>query len=153
MATIRVLSLVTSTDSSGPTDRALTLHEQLSSFGFEVRTLAVAPGVQQGGHESTLPVIAPSRRSLSAHTQTYAESRWADAIIVSEPGLLSLLRYTTLRSKLPIVAISNDEEAAAQLVGPRWWNKQLTAHLNTVQPDQIDQTSPTQWQKLLSRCH
>lgn len=148
MATIRVLSLVASTDTSVATDRALALHEQLSSYGFEIRTLAVAPGTQQGGHELTLPVIAPSRRSLSAHTQIYAESRWADALVVSEPALLSLLRYTTLRSQLPIVAICNEDETATALSGPRWWNQHLNAQLNTVRPDQLDQTSPIQWQEL-----
>lgn len=145
MTTTRVLSLIPSTDSSVETDRVLRLHELLTNMGFEVRTLAVGPGNTTGGHESTVPAIAPSRHSLAARTQTFRESQWADAIMMSDATLLSVLRYTMWRSKLPVVVVTDQDVALTQLKGPRWWNRSIIDQLRFVEPQTADQLTQQDW--------
>ena len=47
----------------------------------EVRTLALAPG-RDAGLGAQVPSMAPSVKSLSAHTQFRREQRWADVVVL-----------------------------------------------------------------------
>lgn len=78
---LRVLQVLGTTDVDDDAIAALDLHRGLSRTGVEVRTLALAPG-RAGGLGSVVPVMAPSVRSLAAHTQLRREQRWADAVVL-----------------------------------------------------------------------
>jgi len=81
MTTLRVLQVLADTDVSPRHQAALHLHTVLAGAGVDVRTLALGPG-RSGGLATTVPAIAPSRRSLAAHTQLRAEQRWADVVLL-----------------------------------------------------------------------
>jgi len=77
----RVLQILKDTDATDQHLAALELHHGLTRSGCEVRTLALGPG-KTGQLAQSVPVIAPSRKSLAAYTQLRAEQRWADGLIL-----------------------------------------------------------------------
>lgn len=77
----RVLQVLTDTDASDTNLAALELHASLTAAGIEMRTLALGPG-GSGQLASVVPVIAPSRRSIAAHTQLREEQRWAQVMVL-----------------------------------------------------------------------
>lgn len=78
---IRVLQVLGSDDRDDVGRAALDLHRELTVRGMHVRTLALAPG-SEGGLAAEVPVMSPSARSLSAHTQLRREQRWADVVVL-----------------------------------------------------------------------
>lgn len=81
MTSLRVLQVLPDTDATDANLAAVELHAVLTGAGVEVRTLALGPGAR-GELARSVPVIAPSRRSLAAHTQLRAEQRWADVALL-----------------------------------------------------------------------
>lgn len=81
MSPVRVLQVLPDTDASEGNLAAIELHGDLAAAGVEVRTLALGPG-RVGQLAGSVPVIAPSKRSLAAHTQLRAEQRWADVVLL-----------------------------------------------------------------------
>ena len=100
MAPLRVLQLVADTDADPTVDAAVELHRRLAEAGLEVRTLALTPG-DRPGHESVLPMIAPSRRSLAARSGVQAERRWADVVVLHGPRTLVPATLPPRSSRVP----------------------------------------------------
>ena len=110
---LRLLQLVADTDAGPVQERALALHRALVERGQEVRTLALAPG-RSGQLASTLPVLAPGRRSLAALTAVRAEARWADVVIFH--GLASTPPGVGLLRSLPRAVLLVEDEPPAQVL-------------------------------------
>ena len=81
MAAIRVLQVLADTDATDANLAAVEVHAVLAGAGVEMRTLALGPG-RRGQLAGTVPVIAPSRRSIAAHTQLHEEQRWAQVLML-----------------------------------------------------------------------
>lgn len=77
----RVLQILADTDASATNLAAVTLHQQLSALGLEVRTLALSAG-SRPGLERDVPTMAPSRRSFAARGQFHHEARWSDVVVL-----------------------------------------------------------------------
>ena len=111
--TLRLLQLVADTDAGAAKERALALHRALVERGQEVRTLALAPG-RSGQLASTLPVLAPGRRSMAALTAVRAEARWADVVIFH--GLRSTPPGVGMLRGLPRAVVLSDHEPPARVL-------------------------------------
>ena len=70
-----------------------------------MRTLAVAPG-RHGQLASTLPVLAPGRRSLAALTAIRSEARWADVVLFH--GLRAVPPGVAMLRELPRAVLLTD---------------------------------------------
>ena len=89
---LRVLQVVGDTDATDSALGALGLHAAWVARSVEVRTFAIAPG-RRRGLEQAIPVLAPGRRSITAHTQFRREARWADVVVLhgAPPALVAAL--------------------------------------------------------------
>lgn len=77
----RLLQVLADTEASDRNRSALQLHRSLVAEGWDVRTLALAPG-RRADLAATIPVMAPSRRSLAAVSQFRTEQAWADIVLL-----------------------------------------------------------------------
>lgn len=110
---LRILQLVANTDAGPEQERALALHPALVERGQEVRTLALAPG-RNGQLASTLPVLAPGRRSVAALTAVRAEARWADVVLFH--GVAAVPPGARLLRGLPRCVLLTDRTPPARLL-------------------------------------
>lgn len=99
---VRVLQIVADNDAVDDNLAALDLHRALSRTGSEVRTLALAPG-GDAGLASELPTMAPTQRSLAAHTQFRREQRWADVVILRGEAASAAAGVARIRNAAPTV--------------------------------------------------
>ncbi len=99
---LRVLQLVSDNDAGDDNLAALELHRSLGRIGVEVRTLALAPG-GAAGLASELPTMAPTERSLAAHTQFRREQRWADVVILRGEAPAAAAGVVRIRNAAPTV--------------------------------------------------
>lgn len=94
---MRVLQLLSDTDPSVSNLAALDLHHRLSVAGYEIRTLALAPG-RRGGLERDVPPLAPARRSFAAAGQVSVEARWSDLVLLHGERTLT---FATSPGRMP----------------------------------------------------
>lgn len=112
----RLLQVVGDSDATHDNLAALELHRRLDRDGLEVRTLALAPGAV-GGLSSVLPTMAPSGRSLAAHTQLRREQRWADVVLLRGPVAATAAGLARMRAA-PATVLLLEELPAAWLSAP-----------------------------------
>jgi hypothetical protein len=111
MTPARVLQVLADTDADPVNRFAVDLHPALSDLGFEVRTLALAPGAT-GELASVIPAISPSRRSLAATTELRREARWADVVLFhSARAIPPGLRFLRVEARLVLCAHRGDERS------------------------------------------
>jgi hypothetical protein len=93
----RVLQIIADTDASASNLAAVSLHQQLSARGLEVRTLALGAG-SRPGLERDVPTMAPSRRSFAARGQFHHEARWSDIVVLHGHRSATVATTPPLRS-------------------------------------------------------
>jgi glycosyltransferase involved in cell wall biosynthesis len=96
----RVVMVVTDTDRRGAQVFATDLHDALAGDGLPVRTVALAPGASGG---LPLPVLGPSRRSLSTLRHLRQEGRRHDVVVAHGSTTLPLSALATFASGVPFV--------------------------------------------------
>ncbi|MGB3412903.1 MAG: hypothetical protein WBA45_17125 [Microthrixaceae bacterium] len=77
----RLLQVLSDTGASDENLASLQLHQALTGRGWAVRTLALAPG-RHSELATTIPVMAPNRRSFTAVGQFRTEQAWADVVLL-----------------------------------------------------------------------
>ncbi len=107
---LRVLQIIGTTDADEVNCSALDLHQGLSQRGAQVRTLALAPG-RAAGLGTAVPSMAPTTRSLSAHTQFRREQRWADVVVLFGAAPAAAAGITSIRNAVPTVMVLGDDAA------------------------------------------
>lgn len=107
---LRVLQVIGTTDAEDRNLSALDLHHGLTQLGVEVRTLALAPG-RTAGLAAVVPSMAPTPRSLSAHTQFRREQRWADVVVLHGAAPAGAAGVTTIRNAAPTIVVLGDDAA------------------------------------------
>ena len=141
-APIRVLQFVADTDPDPATDAALALHRRLVDHGLEVRTLALTPG-NRPGHESLLPVIAPTRRSLAARSGVQVERRWADVVVLHGQRVLVHATLPPRSSPVPTVYAGPGPVGGAGTVPGGRTAERFTRRLAAVVTTTLVGTGPT----------
>jgi glycosyltransferase involved in cell wall biosynthesis len=96
----RILQLVTDTDRRGAQVFACDLHEAFVALGLDVSTVALARG-EIGGLD--LPVLGPSRRSLTTIRAVRRMAADADAVIAHGSTTLPVCALALLGSGTPFV--------------------------------------------------
>lgn len=107
---LRVLQIIGTTDADDVNCAAVDLHQGLSRRGAEVRTLALAPG-RDAGLGAQVPSMAPSVKSLSAHTQFRREQRWADVVVLHGAAPAAAAGVAAIRNAAPTVLVLGDDAA------------------------------------------
>ncbi|MFI5043856.1 MAG: hypothetical protein ACHQDC_03605 [Acidimicrobiales bacterium] len=100
--TMRILQVVGDTDATDSALGALDLHAAWVGRSLEVRTFAIAPG-RRRGLEEAIPVLAPGRRSITAHTQLRREARWADVVVLHGTPAALVAALATPRDSAALV--------------------------------------------------
>ena len=92
MGAHRILQVLANPDPSPATFAAVELHRWLATEGWDVRTVAAAPG-RRRGLQADIPPMAHSARSFAAVTQFRRESEWADAVLLRGRRTSFLARF------------------------------------------------------------
>lgn len=111
----RLLQVLADTESSDRNSSALQLHRSLPSRGWDVRTLALAPG-RSADLASTIPVMAPSRRSLATVNQFRTEQAWSDVVLLRGLDCAGVARAAGIVGNAPkrILALSSEPRRWAE---------------------------------------
>ena len=106
MGAARVLQVLPDTDDTTTNLAGLDLHALLAGAGVEVRTLALSPG-RIGALAEAVPVMAPGRRSLAAHTQLRSEQRWADVVLLQGAHVAGVAAWAG-GDAVPVLVLSDE---------------------------------------------
>ena len=97
---LRILQVITDTDRRGAQVFALDLQPELGALGYDVATVALAPGTL-GGLE--VPALGPARKHPSTARALHREMRDADVVVAHGSTTLPLCALVGLAARTPFV--------------------------------------------------
>jgi glycosyltransferase involved in cell wall biosynthesis len=97
---LRILQVITDTDRRGAQVFALDLQRELRALGYDVDTVALAPG-SLGGLD--VPTLGPTRRHPSTFGALHREMRRADVVVAHGSTTLPLCALAGLATRTPFV--------------------------------------------------